>query len=122
MENTNKPFDWGEAFPTVTCPDGTKDIANGFAPPCMGKYGNKGSTLVICKDGTTKNQPSSPNAKYEDACRDNGGRAESQTVTQELQTKKQESILSKISGAYGKNLLIAGALVLGYLAYKKFKK
>ena len=45
-----------------------------------------------------------------------------QTVTQELQTKKQESILGKISGAYGKNLIIAVVLVAGYFAYKKFKK
>jgi hypothetical protein len=42
---------------------------------------NVTSTPVICKDGTTKNQPSSPNAKYADVCRDNGGRAENQTIS-----------------------------------------
>ena len=53
---------------------------------------------------------------------DSGVISDAQTVTEELQTKKQESILSKISGNYGKNLLIAGVLVAGYFAYKKFKK
>ena len=45
-----------------------------------------------------------------------------QTVTEELQTKKQESILGKISGSYGQNLIIALVLIAGYFAYKKFKK
>ena len=48
--------------------------------------------------------------------------AVNQTVTEELQTKKQESILGKISGSYGQNLIIAVVLVAGYFAYKKFKK
>lgn len=38
--------------------------------------GNTSSTPVLCKDGTTKNQLSSPNARYDDACRNNGGRAD----------------------------------------------
>ena len=38
--------------------------------------GNTSSTPVLCKDGTTQNQLSSPNAKYDDACRNNGGRAD----------------------------------------------
>jgi hypothetical protein len=38
--------------------------------------GNVTSTKVVCKDGTIKYQQSSPNARYGDACADNGGRAE----------------------------------------------
>ena len=91
-------------------------------------FANVSSTPVLCKDGTTQNQSNSPNARILDACRNNGGRAvnqptsNAQTVTEELQTKKQESILGKISGSYGQNLIIAVVLVAGYFAYKKFKK
>lgn len=121
-ETTGGTVDGGGARPT----DWTKleGWTGGINP--NGMYTNNvTSTPVLCKDGTTKNQPSSPTAKYADACGDNGGRAESQlaqTVKQELQTKKQESILSKISGNYGKNLLIVGAIMIGFLTYKKLKK
>jgi hypothetical protein len=38
------------------------------------------SRPVLCKDGTTQNQESSPNAIVMDACRNNGGRAQNQPV------------------------------------------
>jgi len=43
--------------------------------------GNVTSTKVVCKDGTIKYQQSSPNARYGDACADNGGRAENTFVS-----------------------------------------
>ena len=64
-KNLSPKFDWAEALKGQVIIDdwGKLPIRNT-------------STPVLCKDGTTKNQPSSPTAKYEDACRDNGGRAE----------------------------------------------
>jgi hypothetical protein len=50
-------------------------------------------TPVLCKDGTTKNQLSSPNAKYADACINNGGRAENQNSIAEAQIKAQQQAL-----------------------------
>ena len=89
---------------------------------------------VLCKDGTTQNQASSPNARIMDACRNNGGRAVNQPtlvkqtteVVNVSPTKNRDSIskslFKKIAGAYNQNLIIAGLLVAGYFAYKKFKK
>jgi hypothetical protein len=37
-------------------------------------------------------------------------------------TKSGSSVFRKLAGAYNKNLIIAGVLVAGYFAYKKFKK
>jgi hypothetical protein len=86
----NQTPDWA-GLPMVTCPDGTKDIANGVLAPCMGRDGKKPTdwtkgtspfytgftyTQVTCQDGTTQNQASSPTAQILDACRNNGGRAE----------------------------------------------
>lgn len=42
--------------------------------------GDETSTPVLCKDGTTKNQLSSPTGKYADACINNGGRAVNQPI------------------------------------------
>jgi hypothetical protein len=91
--------------------------------------GNTTPTKVLCKDGTTKNQTNDPNARVMDACRDNGGRSENQTVqslavtdpelfkkNMELSAKKDEK-MKQIK--YG---VIALVLVAGYFAYKKFKK
>jgi hypothetical protein len=93
---------------------------------------NVTQTPVLCKDGTTQIQLSSPNAKYMDTCMNNGGRAENQTNVGiaipigQAPTKNRDSIskslFKKIAGAYNQNLIIAGLLVAGYFAYKKFKK
>jgi hypothetical protein len=40
----------------------------------------------------------------------------------QLPTKNTDSVFKKIAGSYNKNLIIAGLLVVGYFAYKKFKK
>ena len=58
--------------------------------PGFPNLGNTSSTPVICKDGTTKNQLSSPTAKYADACINNGGRAVVQQNT--LDAKNQLEI------------------------------
>ena len=91
--------------------------------------GGTTSTPVLCKDGTTKNQSSSPNARILDACRNNGGRAENQQAqslavtnaellkkNMELSAKKDEKMKQL---KYG---VIAVVLVAGYFAYKKYKK
>jgi hypothetical protein len=109
------------------------------------------SRPVLCKDGTTKMQSSSPNAIILDACRDNGGRAENQiAVAPTSEIVKQQNLLKmqnmgmgvltaedkfyemlgikKTSGGWGiqsrplGRLLVAVVLVGGYFAYKKFKK
>ena len=126
----NQDGTWSNAFQTVTCPDGTKDIANGIVPPCMGKYGNKkqndeiarlqiensraeqsvaytqGVTMKLtCNDGTTGFGDYS---KVDAPCKDNGG------------VKSLEPYTSKEPIYY--ILVTAGVLVAGYFAYKKFKK
>jgi hypothetical protein len=100
-------------------------------------------TKVLCKDGSYKNQPSRVNTMYDDACKNNGGR-DTEKARQEAQkqieeaikqqanqntqapTKNRDSIskslFKKIAGAYNQNLIIAGLLVAGYFAYKKYKK
>jgi hypothetical protein len=100
----------------VLCNNGTYSIANGIAPPCVGAGGEKNEIdlpnpyEVTCKDGTKdvgngKNPP----------CIYNGGvknsNAENTVLAPETFLQKNKT-----------NLLIAGALVLGYLAYKKYKK
>lgn len=117
---------------------------------------NVTSTPVLCKDGTTQNQLSSPTGRYSDACMNNGGRAETfrnvkcnDGSTQSVGSNpeggrvdvpcrnnggvakitaipigsttsatKEESFLQK----HKNHLIIAGVLVAGYFAYKKFKK
>ena len=106
-------------------------------------------TPVLCKDGTTQIQLSSPNAEYMDTCTKNGGRAENQlAVAPTSEIVKQQNILKmqnmnvltaedkfyqmlgikKTSGGMGiqsrplGRLLVAVVLVAGYFAYKKFKK
>jgi hypothetical protein len=103
--------------------------------------GNVTSTKVVCKDGTIKYQQSSPNARYGDACVNNGGRAENQPVENApknevayssvnlspeekfyeslgLKNKRGLTLPLKSKG----RLLVAVVLVAGYFAYKKFKK
>jgi hypothetical protein len=136
-KNLSPKFDWAEALKGQVIIDdwGKLPIRNT-------------STPVLCKDGTTKNQPSSPTAKYEDACRDNGGRAEQsspykQGVTMKLTCKDGTTGFgdySKVDAPCKNNggvkslepyipkepiyyiLVTAGVLVAGYFAYKKFKK
>ena len=122
-----KPFDWSLI---------SKDIFNQGFPD----QSNVTSTPVVCKDGTKKMQPSSPNARYMDVCRDNGGRAENQTVVNapkevayssvnlSSEEKFYESLGLKDKGGLTLplkskgRLLVAVVLVAGYFAYKKFKK
>jgi hypothetical protein len=107
-------------------------------------FANVSSTPVVCKDGTKKMQPSSPNARYMDVCRDNGGvdnqktndnakklmedalaKSNEDAIAQaqsKSPTKSGGSVFKKLAGAYNKNLIIAVVLVAGYFAYKKFKK
>lgn len=134
---TQNPINWSELL------KGAKDGVIYDGPISN----NVTSTPVICKDGTTKNQPSSPNAKYADVCRDNGGRAENQTIsvkqiseevklenskignkTLSTEEKFYESLGIKSEGGYDwtikakGRLLVLVALVGGYFAYKKFIK
>ena len=96
---------------------------------------NVTQTPVLCKDGTTKIQLSSPNAEYMDTCINNGGRAEKQPVVdapskevlsqdkednfwRSLGVKTSGMIKPKVKGRF----YLAVVLVAGYFAYKKFKK
>jgi hypothetical protein len=105
------------------------------------------STPILCKDGTTKNQLSSPSASYMSACINNGGVAlQSGFVKPTSEEVKQQNLLvggntlttedkfyemlgiKKSSGGWGiqsrpmGRILVALVLVAGYFAYKKFKK
>ena len=80
-------------------------------------------TKVICNDGSTKNQLSSPTDRYSDACRDNGGRAENQPVIKQLQSKEEvakriDEEIAKIKFPL-KTTLITSAVPLG-LAYYSY--
>ena len=108
-------------------------VNQNYVNQSLGSYtSNETSTPVLCKDGTTKNQLSSPTGRYADACMNNGGRAENQTnvgraipigqAPANTPTKSGSSVFKKLAGAYNKNLIIAVVLVGGYFAYKKFKK
>lgn len=66
--------------------------------------GNTSSTPVLCKDGSTKNQLSSPTGKYADACINNGGRA----VNQPIQVKSTTNEVKK------QNLLVGDGDVLTF--------
>jgi len=102
-----KPFDWSLI---------SKDIFNQGFPD----QSNVTSTPVVCKDGTKKMQPSSPNARYMDVCINNGGRAENQSVTNAQAQANSQANNTKEPIYY--ILVTAGVLVAGYFAYKKFKK
>ena len=145
----------------VLCNNGTYDRTNGAEAPCKSAGGvkqqsydwknidvknifNQGfpdlskvtSEPVLCKDGTTKNQLSSPTGKYADACINNGGRAENKpvVVNTEVYAKPNLSLEEKFYESLGLKssmfftlkskgrLLVAVVLVGGYFAYKKFKK
>lgn len=64
--------------------------------------GKTSSTPVLCKDGTTQNQLSSPNARYADACVNNGGRADltaQQQAQYEIarQQAQQQALMQEMS-------------------------
>ena len=61
---------------TETKPSMFSDFIKNNANVLQNIIGNTSSTPVLCKDGTTKNELSSPNARYADACINNGGRAD----------------------------------------------
>ena len=93
------------------------------------------STPVVCKDGTKKMQPSSPNAKYEDVCRYNGG-VDNEKARQEAQKQYEETLKKQYEEALKQQpqkprtfiemnqgyIIIGLVLVAGYFAYKKYKK
>jgi hypothetical protein len=111
-------------------------------------------TKVTCKDGTIQNQPSSPTAKYDDSCRNNGGvdnqKQYEDALKNEQIEKNKRFLIAQNTSEYDKKtaedkfyemfgikksksgdigiqsrplgrLLVAGVLVAGYFAYKKFK-
>jgi hypothetical protein len=77
-------------------------------------------TPVLCKDGTTQIQLSSPTAIYMDTCMNNGGRAENQP--------KAIPIGSAPATDSSKNMtkmhigLFVGGVVVGYFLLKMLKK
>jgi hypothetical protein len=101
-----RPFNWSSMFPTVTCPDGTKDIANGIAPPCMGKYGNP-KPIVNKNPVESQQMLALEKAKLEE-----------EKAMFDAQKKQQNNTKEPIFYI----LVTAGVLVAGYFAYKKFKK
>jgi hypothetical protein len=78
------------------------------------------STPVICKDGTTQIQLSSPTAQYMDACMNNGGIA--------INQPKANPIGSAPATDSSKNMtkmhigLFVGGVVVGYFLLKMLKK
>ena len=106
--------------------DWTKSWSGGINPNGMYTKGllNETSEPVVCKDGTKKMQPSSPNARYMDVCMNNGGvnnqieatnggiNPNGMYNTQKSNTKEPIYYI----------LVTAVVLVAGYFAYKKFKK
>lgn len=120
----NQSFDWAKLGKNVLNNQGFPDTSNVTSTP------------VLCKDGTTLMQLSSPTGRYSDACMNNGGRAEKQPVVvntlvyakanlspeekfyESLGLKSSMFFTLKAKGRF----LVAGVLVAGYFAYKKFKK
>jgi hypothetical protein len=114
--------------------DWTKGLINDF-PVFLNT-----SSPVVCKDGTKKMQPSSPNARYMDVCRDNGGVDNQKTndnakkLREDAFAKSNEDALAKANEnsqtqkprtfiEMNQGYIIIGlVLVAGYFAYKKFKK
>jgi hypothetical protein len=124
----------------VLCNNGTYDRTNGAEAPCESAGGvkqqsfdwkkidvknlfNQGfpdlskvtSTPVICKDGTTQIQKSSPNAEFMDACVNNGGRAENKSTTKPATNSSKNMTKMHIG-------LFVGGVVVGYFLLKILKK
>jgi len=105
---------------------------------------NQIDTKVLCKDGSYGIDRSSVNGKYDNSktCINNGGRAEKQTfVPETVMVMKNPDVLTAEDKFYEKlgikyhdthmfgvdsrlkgRLLVAVILVVGYFAYKKYKK
>jgi hypothetical protein len=84
------------------------------------------SRPVLCKDGTTQNQESSPNAIVMDACRNNGGKAQNQPVIKQLQSTEQvqkqiDEQIAKIKFPL-KTTLLTSAVPLGLAYYSYHNK
>jgi len=95
-------------LPMVTCPDGTKDIANGIMAPCMGQYGNNKPTEKQLEEKEQRR-------RY----------AEMLQITERLtkeaqanQNQQRPRTFYEMNKGY---IFIGLALVAGYFAYKKFK-
>jgi len=124
------------------------DYRNTLPPSVMNINDGFTYTQVTCKDGTVQNQASSPNAQILDACRNNGGRAETfrnvkcnDGSTQSVGSNPEGGRVDmpcKNNGGVSPNqdvqkprtfiemnqgyIIIGLVLVAGYFAYKKFKK
>jgi hypothetical protein len=86
---------------------------------------NVTSKPVLCKDGTTKIQAISPNARVMDACENNGGRAENQSTTVEYKTATQVEPISDLKYYTSANFLKRASVsivpvgLIGVYCYKK---
>jgi hypothetical protein len=119
----------------VLCKDGTYDYESSSpnamydnSKTCINNGGRAETFFkVVCNDGTTQmvsNQPKEGVSNL--ACTKNGGISKNQQVVNatapSVPTKGKEDVSKKLLGAYNQNLIIALVLVVGYFAYKKFKK
>jgi hypothetical protein len=100
----NKSIFYTLGLPMVTCPDGTKDIANGIMAPCMGQYGN--------------NKPTEKQLEEEEQRR---RYAVMQQLTKEAQANQNQQRPRTFYEMNKGYIFIGLALVAGYFAYKKFK-
>jgi len=76
---------------------------------------NSTTSTVLCKDGTTQIQKSSPNAEYMDACINNGGKAENKSTTKPAKDSSKSMTKMHIG-------LFVGGVVVGYFLLKMLKK
>ena len=96
--------------------------------------GNTSSTPVLCKDGTTQNQLSSPNARYADACINNGGRADlkpndkaplsvsNPTLVANMKLEEEKKIAEMKKNALANTLIKASIVPIGLYAFSKYNK
>jgi hypothetical protein len=109
LKNPNPPkTDWTKFIKDLNINQGFPDLSNVTSTP------------VLCKDGTTKNQLSSPTGRYSDACMNNGGRAENQPkaipIGSAPATDSSKSMTKMHIG------LFVGGVVVGYFLLKILKK
>lgn len=129
LEGGAKPTDWTKIEP----------LGGGANPNGMYNIKNNQETFkkVLCNDGTTQNVGSNPlGGRVDMPCKNNGGRAENQSIVKELQTKEVYSQDSEdkfwrslgftqsdmIKPKHKGRFYLVVVLVAGYFAYKKFKK
>ena len=149
MADTNQTIDWklggkpdweswaksyfaSVSTTQVLCKDGKYDYESNspnarydHSKTCINNGGRAETfTNVKCNDGSTQSVGSNPmGGRVDMPCRNNGGVSKNQQGVNEVKPnlstlKNNETFLQKNKN----NLLIVGVLVLGYLAYKKFKK